>query len=47
MDFIFNENKIADRLKQLDSPERISMHHEYFVNSAVIFLIIPYQENPS
>lgn len=46
MDFIFNEKKIAGRLKQLDSPERISMHHEYFVNSAVIFLIIPYQERP-
>lgn len=46
MDFIFNEKKIAESLKQLDSPERISMHHEYFVNSAVIFLIIPYQERP-
>ncbi len=46
MDFIFNEKKIAESLKQLDSPERISMHHKYFVNSAVIFLIIPYQERP-
>ena len=46
MDFIFNEKKISNKLKQLDSPERISMHHEYFVNSAVIFLIIPYHEIP-
>ncbi|MFW9945902.1 MAG: NUDIX hydrolase [Candidatus Odinarchaeota archaeon] len=46
INFIFNEEYIADKLKQLDSPERISMHHEHFINSAVIFLIIPYQEIP-
>ncbi|MFX1316542.1 MAG: NUDIX hydrolase [Promethearchaeota archaeon] len=37
---------IKNKLKQFDSPDRYSMHHEYFVNSAVVFLIIPHKDIP-
>ncbi len=46
MDFIFDEKYIRSRLFDFDSPERISMHHEFFVNSAIVFLIIPYDDKP-
>ena len=46
MDFIFNERLIRNKLKGFDSPKRLSMSHEYFTNSAVIFLLIPYKDKP-
>ena len=46
MDFIFNEPLIRNKLKDFDSPERLSMSHKYFKNSAVVFLIIPYKDRP-
>ena len=46
MDFIFNERLIRNKLKDFDSPDRLSMSHENFVNSAVVFLIIPYKDKP-
>ena len=46
MEFIFNEQLIRDKLKDFDSPERLSMSHEYFTNSAVVFLIIPNEDKP-
>ena len=46
MDFIFNERLIRNKLTDFDSPDRLSMSHENFVNSAVVFLIIPYKDKP-
>ena len=46
MDFTFNEQLIRKKLKDYDSPDRLSMSHEYFTNSAVVFLIIPYKDKP-
>lgn len=46
MEFVFNEQLIRDKLKDFDSPERLSMLHEYFTNSAVVFLIIPNEDKP-
>jgi 8-oxo-dGTP pyrophosphatase MutT (NUDIX family) len=46
MDFIFNEEYISQKLKKFEAPNRISMHHEHFINSAISFLIIPYKTEP-
>ncbi|NHJ22312.1 MAG: CoA pyrophosphatase [Candidatus Lokiarchaeota archaeon] len=46
MDFIFDERLIRSKLKDYDSPDRLSMSHEHFVNSAVVFLIFQYKEKP-
>jgi ADP-ribose pyrophosphatase YjhB (NUDIX family) len=46
MDFIFSEELINQKLKKFDSPNRISMQHENFINSAIVFLIIPYKTKP-
>ena len=46
MEFIFNEKLIRTKLKDFDSPDRLTMSHEYFINSAIIFLIIPYIDKP-
>ena len=46
MEFIFNEKLIRTKLKDFDSPDRLSMSHENFVNSAVVFLIIPCKDKP-
>ncbi|MFX0056784.1 MAG: NUDIX hydrolase [Candidatus Hodarchaeota archaeon] len=46
MNFIFDEKLIRSKLKQFDSPYRLSMHHQSFVNSAIVFLILPYKEKP-
>ncbi len=46
VNLIFNENLIKSKLKELNSPNRLSMREEHFVNSAVIFLIIPYEDRP-
>ena len=43
---IFNENWIKSKLKELKSQSRLSMHEENFVNSAIAFLIIPYENKP-
>ena len=39
MDFTFNEQLIAEKLKKFSSPTRIAMQHEFFTNSAIVFLI--------
>lgn len=44
--FIFNENVIKNSLKNLNSPDRLTMREVPFVNSAVAFLIIPYKNKP-
>ena len=46
MDFLFNKDFIRKQLFDLEDHERLSMHHENFINSAVIFLIIPYKNKP-
>ncbi|MHA1486114.1 MAG: hypothetical protein ACTSSC_02965 [Promethearchaeota archaeon] len=46
MEFVFNEKLIRTKLKDFDSPDRLTMSHEYFINSAIIFLIIPYIDKP-
>jgi 8-oxo-dGTP pyrophosphatase MutT (NUDIX family) len=46
MEFIFDERLIRNKLKDFDSPDRLSMSHEYFINSAIVFLIIPYKDKP-
>lgn len=44
--YIFDEELIRSKLKQFDSPERISLDHEKFVHSAVVFLIVPHAKRP-
>jgi 8-oxo-dGTP pyrophosphatase MutT (NUDIX family) len=46
MDFVFNEQLIRSKLKDFDSPNRLTMSHENFTNSAVVFLLIPYKDKP-
>ena len=46
MEFIFNEKPIERKLKDFDSPDRLVLSHQNFINSAVIFLIIPYNDKP-
>ena len=46
MDFIFDERLIRSKLKNFDSPDRLSMSHEHFTNSAVVFLILQYEDKP-
>lgn len=46
MDFRFDETLIRRKLKSYDSLNRISMSNEAFIKSAIIFLILPYEEAP-
>jgi 8-oxo-dGTP pyrophosphatase MutT (NUDIX family) len=46
MEFIFNKKLIRAKLKGFDSPDRLAMEQENFINSAIIFLIIPYKDKP-
>jgi len=46
MEFLFNEKFIREKLKDFDSPDRLVLSHQNFINSAVIFLIIPYKDKP-
>jgi len=46
MNFLFNENDIRKKLFDIFTPKRLIMHHENFINSAIIFLIIPYKDKP-
>ena len=46
MEFIFNEKLIRTKLRDFDSPDRFVLSHPNFVNSAIIFLIIPYNDKP-
>jgi 8-oxo-dGTP pyrophosphatase MutT (NUDIX family) len=46
MEFIFNEKLIRTKLKDFDSPDRLILSHKNFINSAVVFLIIPYNDKP-
>lgn len=43
---IFNENFIRNKLLPLDSPSRLSLKDDNFVNSAITFLIVPYVDKP-
>ncbi len=44
--FKFDEYLIKSKLKALNSPDRLTMGEEPFVNSAIAFLIIPYKDKP-
>jgi 8-oxo-dGTP pyrophosphatase MutT (NUDIX family) len=44
--YIFDTYFIQSRIKQYDSPNRLSMKHEFFINSAIIVLINPYKAKP-
>ena len=46
MEFIFNEKLIRTKLRDFNSPDRLVLSHPNFVNSAIIFLIIPYNDRP-
>ena len=46
MDFIFDKNFIRKKLKDFNSPDRLAMSHEHFINSAIVFLILPYKDKP-
>ncbi|MHA2288267.1 MAG: NUDIX hydrolase, partial [Promethearchaeota archaeon] len=46
MKFIFDENFIRDKLRDFESPDRLTMSHTSFINSAVVFLIVQYEEKP-
>ncbi len=43
---IFNERNIRSKLHSLDSPSRLSLKDDNFVNSAITFLIVPYNDKP-
>ncbi len=43
MDFVFNERLIRSKLQESDS---LVLSHPNFTNSAVVFLLIPYKDNP-
>ena len=45
-DFIFNENFIKEKLLSYNSPERCSLDDEVFTKSAVLFLIMKYENKP-
>ncbi len=42
--FFFNEAFIQERLLPYDSPSRLSLDGEGFLKSAILFLIIPYED---
>ncbi len=44
--YLFDAEFIRSRLKKFDSPMRISLDHEKFIHSAIIFLIVPHGEQP-
>jgi len=46
MDFNFDKNHIQDKLEDYHSKDRLTLHHEDFINAAVVFLIIPYENRP-
>jgi ADP-ribose pyrophosphatase YjhB (NUDIX family) len=46
MNFLFSKDLIRKQLFELGDPERLTMHHENFINSAIIFLIVPYKNKP-
>jgi len=41
---VFKPEFIKSKLKTYDSPSRLSMYHEGFVNSAILFLLLPCSE---
>lgn len=43
---IFNEKLIRDRLVPCDDPRRVQLTDKLFINSAVLFSIIPYENKP-
>ena len=46
LNLIFDENLIKTTLKEFNSPSRISMREKDFIKSAVLFLIVPYNDTP-
>ena len=44
--FIFDPNFIQSHLKRYESPSRLLMNHKFFINSAVVFLILPHKNRP-
>jgi len=45
-DFYFCEEQIISKTKKFDATERLSMHHHQFINSAIVFLLIPHNDKP-
>ena len=45
-DFFFDETLIRRKLKSYDSSNRVSMSDKAFIKSAIIFLILPYEDAP-
>ena len=45
-DFYFCEELITSKTKKFDATERLSMHHDQFINSAIVFLIITHDDKP-
>jgi ADP-ribose pyrophosphatase YjhB (NUDIX family) len=46
LNFFFKEGTIKKKLKPFDSPLRISLRDDCFIKSAILFLIIPYEDKP-
>jgi len=46
MEYLFDEKLIRTKLKDFNSPDRLFLSHPRFINSAIIFLIIPYNDKP-
>ena len=44
--FIFDEKLIRKKLLPLNSPSRLDLEDECFIKSAILFLIIPYEDKP-
>jgi len=46
VDFVFDEKLIREKLIPCDDPKRIQLTDKLFINSAVLFSIIPYENKP-
>jgi len=46
LNLLFNEEQLRKKLKAFDSPERVSWDDNDFVHSAIIFLLIPHENEP-
>ena len=46
IDLIFNKDLILSRLRTFGSPKRLVMSHDFFLNAAVLILIVPHKKKP-
>ena len=44
--FIFDDKLIREKLLSLNSPSRLVLKDDFFIKSAILFLIIPYADKP-